>query len=213
MNILELQEDIKDLSDKRLMQEMQMPTGAIPQYLVLTELTRRKRMRDDYKRREAANEPTVAEEVMAASGVPQKGLMAMAGALASDTNLAQDTGLAQATPMQATRAPQPQMAADGGIVKLANGGGIRSGTVTNAIASLKTNFPELYEQYKDEPEILEQLALSKLEGKDKRIAETELAFSQVERFADPDESFAEDIGTFDFTDKAAPFKPLSSLLI
>ena len=109
MNILELQEDIKDLSDKRLMQEMQMPTGAIPQYLVLTELTRRKRMRDDYKRREAANEPTVAEEVMAASGVPQKGLMAMAGALASDTNLAQDTGLAQATPMQPTRAPQPQM--------------------------------------------------------------------------------------------------------
>jgi len=211
MNILELQEDLKDLPDRRLIQEMQMPTGAMPQFLVLSELTRRRRMRDEYNRQEAKDIQTVAEEVVTASGVPQGGLTAMAGALASNTNVTQDTGTNQAMSMQATRAPQPQMAADGGIVKLANGGGIRSGTVTNAIASLKTNFPELYEQYKDEPEILEQLALSKLEGKDKRIAETELAFSQVERFADPDQSFAEDIGTFDFTDKAAPFKPTASM--
>ena len=199
MNILELQEDIKDLSDKRLMQEMQMPTGAIPQYLVLTELTRRKRMRDEYNRQEAQDIQTVAEEVVTASGVPQKGLTAMAGALASNTALSQDTGMNQAMSMQATRAPQQlQMAADGGILKLANGGrsgvGFRSGTATSAIASLKVNFPELYEQYKDEPEILEKVALS-----------------QLERTVEPDESFAEDIGTFDFTGKAAPFRPTASM--
>ena len=102
---------------------MQMPTGAMPQFLVLSELTRRKRMRDDYKRQAAANEPTVAEEVVAGAGVPQGGLMAMAGAMAPKTNVAQDTGLSQAMPMQATRAPQQlQMAADGGLIKLANGG-------------------------------------------------------------------------------------------
>jgi len=198
MNILELQEDLKDLSDKRLMQEMQMPTGRMPQFLVLSELTRRKRMRDEYNRQEAKDIQTVAEEVVTASGVPQEGLTAMAGALASNTNVTQDTGTDQTMPMQPTRAPQPQMAADGGIVKLANGGragvGFRSGTATSAIASLKVNFPELYEQYKDEPEILEQLALSKLAPA-----------------VEPDESFAEDIGTFDFTDKAAPFKPTASM--
>ena len=90
------------------------------------------------------------------------------------------------------------MAADGGILKLANGGragvGFRSGTTTSAIANLKVNFPELYEQYKDEPEILEQLALSKLDPA-----------------VEPYGSFAEDIGTFDFTDKAAPFKPTASM--
>jgi len=120
MNILELQEDLKDLPDRRLIQEMQMPTGAMPQFLVLSELTRRKRMRNEYKRQAAADTPTVAEEVVAGAGVPQEGLMAMAGAMAPNTNVAQDTGLTQAMPMQATRAPQPM--ADGGIVRMANGG-------------------------------------------------------------------------------------------
>ena len=198
MNILELQEDIKDLSDKRLMQEMQMPTGAIPQYLVLSELTRRKRMRDEYNRQEAKDIQTVAEEVVTASGVPQGGLTAMAGALASGTNLAQDTGLAQATPMQATRAPQqPQMMSTGGITKLVDGVrpgvGFRSGTVRTAIANLKANHPQDYEEHKDNPKMLEIVALSKLDP------------------AVDDESFVEDIGTFDFTNKAAPFKPTASM--
>ena len=64
MNIIELQDNLKDLPDRVLMQEMQMPTGNMPQFLVLSELTRRKRMRDDYKRQQAANMPTVAEEVL-----------------------------------------------------------------------------------------------------------------------------------------------------
>ena len=209
MNIIELQDNLKDLPDNVLMQEMQMPTGNMPQFLVLSELKRRKRMRDEYQRQQAVDMPTVAEEVMTAAGAPQGGLTSIARNMAPNSSIAQNTGESQAVPVQPTRAPQ--MMAEGGILSMANGGGIRSGTIINAIANLKTNFPELYEQHKNEPEILEQLALSKLEGKDKRIAETELAFSQVERFADPDQSFAEDIGTFDFTDKAAPFKPTASM--
>jgi hypothetical protein len=120
MNILELQENLKDYPDRRLMQEMQMPSGNAPQFLVLSELQRRKRMRDEYKRQDAADMPTVAEEVVTAAGVPQQGLTAIARDMAPNTNVAQDTGLAQAMPMQATRAPQPM--ADGGIVKMETGG-------------------------------------------------------------------------------------------
>jgi hypothetical protein len=213
MNIIDLQEDLKDLPDRRLMQEMQMPTGNMPQFLVLGELQRRKRMRDDYKRQEAADMPTVAEEMITGAGVPQGGLMAMAGAMAPKTNVAQDTGIDQAMPMQATRAPQqPQMMSTGGITSIANlpeqiqagrvslvggarpGVGFRSGTTTSAIANLKVNFPDIYNEVKDDPLLLEEIALAKLAPA-----------------VEPDESFAEDIGTFDFTDKAAPFKPTASM--
>jgi len=114
MSIIDLQESLKDVSDDGLMEAFR--SGSAPQFLVLGELQRRKRMRDDFKRREAADMPTVAEEIITGAGVPQEGLMAMAGAMAPKTNVAQDTGLTQAMPMQATRAPQPQMMAGGGFL-------------------------------------------------------------------------------------------------
>tara|TARA_R100001463_G_scaffold15086_1_gene39462 strand:+ start:2654 stop:4939 length:2286 start_codon:yes stop_codon:yes gene_type:complete len=122
MNIIDLQESLKDYPDNRLMDEMQRPSGNLPQFLVLGELQRRKRMRDDFKRQEASNTSTVAEEIITGAGVPQEGLMTLASALTPNTALSQDTGIDQAMPMQATRAPQPQMAADGGIMKLQDGG-------------------------------------------------------------------------------------------
>ncbi len=122
MSIIDLQESLKDVSDDGLMKAFR--SGSAPQFLVLGELQRRKRMRDDFKRREAADTPTVAEEIITGAGVPQEGLMAMAGAMAPKTNVAQDTGLAQAMPMQPTRAPQPQMAASGGLMSFASGGAI-----------------------------------------------------------------------------------------
>jgi len=124
MNIIDLQESLKDYPDSKLMNEMQRPSGNLPQFLVLGELQRRKRMRDDFKRREAADTPTVAEEMITGAGVPQEGLMAMAGAMAPNTAVSQDTGIDQAMPMQATRAPQPQMAASGGLMNFASGGAI-----------------------------------------------------------------------------------------
>ncbi len=122
MNIIDLQESLKDYSDNNLLKEYNQPINDIPQYLILTELQRRKRMRDDYKRQEASNTSTVAEEMITGVGVPQEGLMTLASALTPNTALSQDTGIDQATPMQATRAPQPQMAADGGTLKMAEGG-------------------------------------------------------------------------------------------
>ena len=93
MNIIDLQESLKDYPDNRLMAEYQRPTNNIPQFLILGELQRRKRMRDDFKRREAADMPTVAEEMITGAGVPQEGLMAMAGAMAPNTAVSQDTGI------------------------------------------------------------------------------------------------------------------------
>lgn len=49
MNIVQLQDRLKDLSDQQLQSEMQNPSGSAPQYLVLSELKRRKDMRDRYQ--------------------------------------------------------------------------------------------------------------------------------------------------------------------
>jgi hypothetical protein len=70
MNIVQLEDDIKSLPDQTLVTEMQNPTGGFPQYLVMSEIKRRKEMRDDYQGRMAAYEktpprPTMAEETVA----------------------------------------------------------------------------------------------------------------------------------------------------
>ena len=123
MNIIELQERLKDLPEQSLMQEMQNPTGTAPQFLVLGELKRRKRMRDEYQRMQAQNMPTVAEETIAAAGVPQQGIMQMARAMAPKSAIAQDTGVNDMIQRDATRAPQPEAMADGGYVRrMAEGG-------------------------------------------------------------------------------------------
>ena len=151
MNIIDIQDNLKNLPEQALMQEMQQPTGSAPQFLVLGELKRRKQMRDDYNRQKNADMKTVAEEVVTAAGAPQEGIMQMSRSLNPNTNMAQDTGLAQAAPVTPTQAPQPQapqMMSDGGIMKLQTGGTI------SAIANLKVNHPEIYEEYKGNPESL-----------------------------------------------------------
>lgn len=125
MNIIEIQDSLKDLPDNALMQEMQMPTGSAPQFLVLSELKRRKRMRDEYQRRQNADMKTVAEETITAAGMPQGGIMDAARAMAPQTNVAQNTGMDTAIPTVPTQAPQPEqpmMMAKGGIVSLRTGG-------------------------------------------------------------------------------------------
>jgi hypothetical protein len=75
VNIVKLQNDLKDLSDKQLLQSMQ--AGSAPQYLVLSEMQRRKKMRE-----EANSKPqmpsSVAEDIMAPPQMPQgQGLASM----------------------------------------------------------------------------------------------------------------------------------------
>lgn len=90
MNMLDVQDKLKGLSEQQLVQEMQMPSGTAPQFLVLSEITRRKRMRDSMQQQ--PDNTTVAQEAVAAAGVPQGGIADMARALAPKTDMTQNTG-------------------------------------------------------------------------------------------------------------------------
>lgn len=71
MNILRLQNLLKNFSDEQLSGEMQTPTGNVPQFLVLTEMQRRKDMRDDFTAAQAEqSQTTVAEDMMMGESVP-----------------------------------------------------------------------------------------------------------------------------------------------
>ena len=161
MNIIELQDSLKDVSDNVLMREMQSPSGNMPQFLVLSELTRRRRMRDDYKRQQAVNMPTVAEEVMTAAGAPQEGLTAIARNMAPNSSIAQNTGADMAVQREPTR--MPQRMAEGGIVSMANGGPLGTYSLDrnpmDAIELLRFQRPDQYAKYKDNPAALERVAL------------------------------------------------------
>ena len=95
MNVLEVQDALKDFSQEQLVKEMQMPSGQAPQFLVLSELNRRQRMKQDFEARQAQQQPTVAEKLVAAAGAPQGGIGAMAQAMAPQTDMAMNTGIAQ----------------------------------------------------------------------------------------------------------------------
>ena len=95
MNILQIEDDIKSLPDSNLMEAMQ--TGSYPQYLVLSELKRRKDMRDDHAGRMASYDKnnTVADKIMgeASMGMMNQGLGAMA-----PQNMQAMQGMPQNTP-------------------------------------------------------------------------------------------------------------------
>ncbi len=94
MNIVQLQDQLKNFSQDQLVREMQMPSGNTPQFLVLGEIMRRKRMQDDFTAQQAkGDQGTVAQEAVAAAGVPQGGIADMARALAPSTDIAQNTGV------------------------------------------------------------------------------------------------------------------------
>ena len=82
MNILQIQDDLKNLSEQQLINEMQRPSGNAPQYLVLSEINRRKRVKSDFEANKAADTNTVAEEAVASAGVPAEGMRGMAEAMA-----------------------------------------------------------------------------------------------------------------------------------
>ncbi|MAD65990.1 MAG: hypothetical protein CMK24_00730 [Porticoccaceae bacterium] len=122
MNILQVQDDLKNFSQQQLIQEMKQPKGVAPQFLVLGEITRRKRMSDDMKTRGAADQRTVAQEVVSAAGVPQGGLAQMSQAMAPKSSIEPNVQ----PPSQAQpQAPMPM--ASGGILSLAVGGKPKKG--------------------------------------------------------------------------------------
>jgi hypothetical protein len=128
MNMIELQDKLKNFSQEQLVSMMQQPTGEAPQFMVLSEITRRQKMQQ-----EATKAPTqsVAQEAVAAAGVPQGGIADMARSLAPQTNVAQNTGVNPAAPPQgmpmpsAPQGPAPMAAAPQGIARMASGGVIK----------------------------------------------------------------------------------------
>ena len=129
MNLIELSNNLKDVPDQLLLKEVQEPTGAYPAYLVITEMTRRKRMRESAVKE--APETTVAEDLTQPSreqmmramaqmqqgqaqpmSQPPQGLNAGLMAAAQPDELAA---------MDANVAPQQAMAG-GGLVAFGDGG-------------------------------------------------------------------------------------------
>jgi len=112
MNIIKIQDQLKNAPDDALVGYVQNPTGHVPTYLALSELQRRKEMRNSYQ----ANKPeekTVAEDLVQEAQpqpqMPQEGV----------------AGLPEAQPMMEAMAPPPEMPmqqmAQGGIAELDTG--------------------------------------------------------------------------------------------
>ena len=66
MNIIQLQDRLKGIPEEVLIGYVQTPTGEAPTYLVLSELERRKVMRDKYAGQQA-EQPPVAEQIVSES--------------------------------------------------------------------------------------------------------------------------------------------------
>ena len=137
MNILEQEDIIKGLPDQALMQEAQMPSGQVPQYLVVSEIQRRSDMRKRYKAEQGQMpQATVKEQVMqegimgAMSQMPPQ--MAMAPQMAQRMPNMPPQGVKQAMP--------PQMMSSGGVV------GMESGGVVYPPATLKPLDPRTQSQ-------------------------------------------------------------------
>lgn len=126
MNVLELQDNLKNFSEDQLVNEMQQPSGNVPQYLVLSEINRRKRIRDDYQQQQQAEQSkmTVAQEKLAGAGVPAEGLAGLAASMAPKTDITENTGATpdQTMPLPEAPAPMAELPRNGGIAAMAGGG-------------------------------------------------------------------------------------------
>jgi hypothetical protein len=96
---MQVQDDLKNFSQEQLIKEIQRPSGMAPQFLVLSEINRRQRVKQDVNARMAQQQPTVAEEAIASAGVPQGGLAEMSQALAPKSASALSTGVGTSMPM------------------------------------------------------------------------------------------------------------------
>ena len=72
MNIIQVQDRLKGVTDDALIQYVENPTGEVPTYLALGEIGRRKSVRDEYQAAQAEQpNQTVAEEMIAQLSMPQ----------------------------------------------------------------------------------------------------------------------------------------------
>ena len=134
MNILEMESRVKTLPDDQLLQQAQNPTGGMPQYLLISEVARRKdmRMRADNARKPTS---TVKDDVLGLAALENQ---------------------QQRTPqqIQAPNAQQMQQVAGlggysrGGPIRYAEGGGTSDATLAELIAGLRAkNIPAYTDPY------------------------------------------------------------------
>ena len=95
LNILQIEDRLKDMSKDSVIEALNNPNPTIPPFLALAELNRRKRMEDEMAMRRAENQPTVAEQLVAAAGMPMQETSDMAMNMAPKTDMAQNTGVNQ----------------------------------------------------------------------------------------------------------------------
>jgi len=117
MNIIEQEDIVKGLPDAALQMEMQMPSGQVPEFLVLSEIQRRSDMRQRYSAQQPMPTSTVKDQVMA------EGLAAMmpiSSVPAASNPLSPPLPLGDA--QQGLAGTEVQMAAQGGLLGMATGG-------------------------------------------------------------------------------------------
>jgi len=93
LNILQIEDRLKDMSQDAVMEALNNPNPVIPPFMALAELNRRKRMNDDLAMRQAQNQQTVKDQVVAGAGMPMGMASDMATAMAPKSDIAGNTGL------------------------------------------------------------------------------------------------------------------------
>ena len=116
LDVLEVQDQLKNFSQEQLLKEMRMPSGSIPQFLILSELNRRRTMSQDMAKRQSADQPTVKEEVVAASGMPMDNASMMAQQMAPKTSMTENTGIASMMPRELPSEEEPMKMSYGGVL-------------------------------------------------------------------------------------------------
>ena len=116
LDVLEVQDKLKNFSQEQLLREMQMPTGSVPQFLVLSELNRRRTMSQDMEKQKMADQPTVKEEVVAASGMPMPETSMLAQQMAPQTSMTENTGIAAMMPKELPSEEEPMKMSYGGML-------------------------------------------------------------------------------------------------
>jgi len=117
-NLVQIQDKLKDLSDNQL--RTAYSQGTVPQFLVMTEMGRRKEMKEEYQKNQAQGSTTVAEDILSPATNMARGLGAMAQPQNRMATQPQNLPVEQS---MATMPPSPQpMANKLPVTRMADGG-------------------------------------------------------------------------------------------
>ena len=117
MNILQVQDTLKNLSDQQLQTQLLNPDGSAPSFLVLSELQRRKDMRSAFSQRQQQMPGrSMADEFASGMGSAEVGQYTPAMRAAVDPNMSPDMAGAPQGPLPGESPVQVQGFADGGLV-------------------------------------------------------------------------------------------------